>query len=127
PEHFDHISLPQRAAPQKSLPSRRGTWKYCTTFEREAQEFHIFKRLSLFVPDYPLIMKLTSLSMSSFSYAMISSSGISPPEKMLAMDTYWDSLDFRFSLSPSPVTSSTFPLQSSITLKNLSISVMFCT
>src|SRR5699024_6260925 len=43
------------------------------------------------------------------------------------MDTYWDSLDFRFSLSPSPVTSSTFPLQSSITLKNLSISVMFCT
>lgn len=40
--------------------------------------------------------------MSSFSYAMISSSGISPLEKMFAIDTYWESFDFRFSLSPSP-------------------------
>lgn len=46
-------------------------------------------------------MKCISLSMSSFSYATISSSGISPLEKMFARDTYCDNLDFRFSLSPS--------------------------
>lgn len=52
-------------------------------------------------------------------------SGISPLEKMLAIDTYWESLDFRFSLSPSPVTNSTLPLQESTTLKNPSTSVIF--
>ena len=62
-------------------------------------------------------MKLRSLSISSFSYATISSSGISPPEKMFARDTYWDNLDLRFSLSPSPVTSSTLPWQLSTTSK----------
>ena len=41
--------------------------------------------------------------------------------------TYWHSLDFRFSLSPSPVTNSTLPLQLSITSKNLFTSLIFCT
>ena len=72
-------------------------------------------------------MKLRSLSISSFSYATISSSGISPPEKMFARDTYWDSLDLRFSLSPSPVTSSTLPWQLSTTSKNFSMSLILDT
>ena len=50
-----------------------------------------------------------------------------PLEKIFARDTYWHSLDFRFSLSPSPVTNSTLPLQLSITSKNLFTSLIFCT
>src|SRR5699024_1606728 len=73
----------------------------------------------------PSIINWISLSISSFSYAMPSSSGFSPFEKIFAMETYWYRLDFRFSLSPSPVTSSTFPLQESMTLKKPSISVIF--
>ena len=73
----------------------------------------------------PSSMNLISLSVSSFSYAIISSSGISPLEKIFAMETYCDSFDFKFSLSPSPVTSSTFHEHSFTTLKNPSISVMF--
>ena len=72
-------------------------------------------------------MKFSSLSTSSFSYARISISGISPLEKIFARETYWHSLDFRFSLSPSPVINSTFPLQLSTTSKNLLMSVIFCT
>ena len=79
---------------------------------------NIFIPISQFYADQPLIMKCISLSMSSFSYATISSSGISPLEKMFARDTYCDNLDFRFSLSPSPVTSSTLPAQLSTTSKN---------
>ena len=81
----------------------------------------------MYFNDQPLIMKLINLSMSSFSYATISSSGISPPEKMFARDTYWDNLDLRFSLSPSPVTNSTLPSQLSTTSKNFSISLMLDT
>lgn len=36
---------------------------------------------------------------------------------MFARDTYWDNLDLRFSLSPSPVTNSTLPSQLSTTEK----------
>ena len=51
----------------------------------------LFLLISLFyiICDYsPVIMKLINLSMSSLSYAMISNSGISPLEKMFAIDTY---------------------------------------
>ena len=74
-------------------------------------------RLSIHDQSLRLIIYSISLSISDFSYATISSSGISPFEKIFARDTYCDSLDFRFSLSPSPVTSSTLPSQLSTTSK----------
>ena len=67
---------------------------------------------------HSFIMKSNNSFISSGSYAMISSSGISPFEKIFAIETYWLSLDFRFSLSPSPVINSTLPLHLSTVSKN---------
>ena len=60
-------------------------------------------------------MNATNFLTSSGSDATISNSEIVPSEKILAIDTYWQSLDFKFNLSPSPVSNSTLPAQLSTT------------
>ena len=72
-------------------------------------------------------MKCISLSMSSLSYATISSSGISPLEKMFARDTYCDYLDSKVSLSAPPVKSPTLSAQLCTKKKNFSMSLILDT
>ena len=84
----------------------------------------IFRGISRRKNYSPWYMYLIRRSMSSLSCATISSSLMKPLENMVAMERYWDSLDFKLMRSPSGDTSSTGPLHWSTILKKLSTSLI---
>ena len=77
-------------------------------------------------PYSPWYIYLIKRSMSSFSCAIKSNSLIYPLEKIVAIDRYWASFDFRLIRSPSGDTSSTVPLHWSTTSKNFSSLHQLC-